>query len=191
MNNTVPVSHNWSLIDSCHIKTAAPKGGYTMQYTFQLLWEKVKDKILFEIINHHIYIRSSLVFILPLIGRQADGLRALGEHEGRQACRQAMNCALLCSIITRQPIHFIVGSPQISDRGSIIQFTGRDVWERKEPAILYIQLGLTRQKVTLQRSVGKERKPMVLTSLLISLKLLHLIVRLSTLLWHSSWIQII
>ncbi len=68
---------------------------------------------------------------------------------------------LLCSIITGQPIHFIVASPQISDRGNIIQVIGRDVWERKEPANLHIQLGLTREKVPLQRSVGKESKPMV------------------------------
>lgn len=76
-----------------------------------------------------------------------------------------MKSALLCSIITEQPIHFMVASPQISDRDSIIQFIGRDVWEGKEPANLHIQLGLTRQKVTLQRPLGKERKPMVLSAI--------------------------
>lgn len=36
--------------------------------------------------------------------------------EGRQACRQPTNGALLCPVITGQPIHFIVASPQMSDR---------------------------------------------------------------------------
>lgn len=83
---------------------------------------------------------------------------------GRDKCRHASARSTLCSLITGQPIHFIVAALRL-DIGSIIRFTGKDAWEWKHQPTFTLHPRLTRQKVTPQRAKVKEKEPVLLSAI--------------------------
>lgn len=103
------------------------------------------------------------------------------------------------SLITGQPIHFIFClSADLWQGVTIIRFIVGDVWESKgtcyppHPA----RVNKTKKSYALKdlwgKKRGKEARGTAERHLCCSLlKLLHLIVRLSTQLWLSAWIQIL
>lgn len=116
--------------------------------------------------------------------READRLQALGEHMSMKADKhvgQAMNCALLCSLLTGQAIHFfplprLRSLTGVASSDSLPEMCSR-TWQPPYPALVNKTQKLCSRG---QEAHGTEHHLCGSPD-----KLLHLIERLGTHLWHS------